>query len=205
MRIVRTMMATCVYLGLATGAAMAQKAAGSGAASGAPKAPAADKTPAAPAMEMPKVPQEVIDLSKKMAGTWKCEGKVHNPMDGSTRDTTGNLQFSVDLDKFWLKSSLTETKTKTPFKFESFVTYDPASKKWAEVSIDNIGGYRVLTSDGMKDKVITWTGQGTAMGHTVQVKAVHTVVSDKNVKIDESISSDSGKTWMPSVEVECKK
>lgn len=214
MRIVRTVIATCMFVGLATGAAVAQKgaAAGSGSAKaaaggGAGSAKAAgggSGSAAAPAMEMPKAPQEVLDMQKKLVGSWKCTGKAMG-MGGEMRDTSGTLQFSVDLDKWWIKSTLTETKTKSPYKFESFVSYDPASKKWANVSIDNLGGYRALTSDGMKDNAVTWTGTSTAMGHTVQTKSVHTMVGDKDIKIDESMSTDSGKTWVPTVAVECKK
>jgi hypothetical protein len=209
MRTVQTVIATCLLFGAATGVALAQqKGAGSAAgsaAAGAPKPPPADKAAdkaAPPAMEMPKPAQELVDMGKAMAGTWKCTGKVMMP---TQRDTNGNLQFTLDLDKMWIKTTMTETKTKTPFKFESFVTYDQTSKKWAQVSIDNLGGYRVLTSDGMKDNAVTWTGQATGMGKTMQVKSVHTMVAAKDVKIDESMSVDSGKTWMPSVSVECKK
>jgi hypothetical protein len=208
MRIIRSLIATSMFIGLATGAALAGGGSGSAAAgggSGSAKAPAGGGSgSAAPAMEMPKAPQELIDFSKKMVGTWTCTGKAGGP-DGQMRDTSGKLQFSVDLDKWWVKASLTETKTKTPFKFESFVTYDSATKKWANVAIDNVGGYRTLTSDGMKDNVLTWTGTATAMGHTVQMKQVNTMVSDKDNKVDESMSMDNGKTWMPTVSVECKK
>ncbi|HTJ46096.1 MAG TPA: DUF1579 family protein [Kofleriaceae bacterium] len=198
---------TGLIAGLA-GISMAGGGSGSaaaGAGSGSAKAAGGGSGSAAPAaMEMPKAPQELLDMQKKMVGTWKCTGKVGGP-SGQMRDTSGNLTFSVDLDKWWIKASLTETKTKTPYKFESFVTYDTASKKWANVSIDNVGGYRVLTSDGMKDNAVTWTGTATAMGKSVQVKSVHTMVNDKDNKIDESISMDNGKTWMPTVAVECKK
>jgi Protein of unknown function (DUF1579) len=217
MQIVRTVIASCVFVGLVAGAALAKGgaaapaggaagAAPAGAAKPADKAapPAGDKAAAGAMMEMPKPPAEIAEMSKQMVGAWNCTGKVGGP-DGQMRDTSGKLQFSVDLDKWWIKASLTETKTKTPYKFNSFVTFDATSKKWTNVSIDNVGGYRVLTSDGPKDKVVTWMGNATAMGHTVQVKATHTAVSDKDTKIDESISMDGGKTWVPTVAVECKK
>jgi hypothetical protein len=120
-------------------------------------------------------------------------------------DTAGNLQWSVDLDKWWSKASLTETGTKTPYKFEAFTTYDAANKKWVEVSIDNMGGYGTMLSDGPKDNVVTWTGTKNAMGHAVPTKSVHTMVSDKDIKVEDSMSMDGGKTWTSSVSVECKK
>ena len=200
MRNVRTVIATCVFVGLAAGASFA--GAGSGSAGGSAKAAPAGSGSAAkaPAMEMPKPPTELADVQKKMVGTWKCTGKAGGP-DGTMHDTAGNLQFSVDLDKWWSKASLTETGTKTPYKFEAFTTYDAASKKWVEISIDNIGGYSMMTSSDMS----SWTGSSTAMGHTVQSKSTRTHVSDKDEKIEDSMSMDNGKTWVPTVAVECKK
>lgn len=188
MRIVRTVITSCVFVGLAAGGALAGAGSGSGSAA------------KAPAMEMPKPPQELADMQKKMVGTWKCTGKAAGP-DGTMHDTAGNLQFSVDLDKWWSKASLTETGTKTPYKFEAFTTYDAANKKWVEVSIDNVGGYGMMTSTDMT----SWTGSMTAMGHTVQGKSTRTHVSDKDEKIEDSMSMDNGKTWVPTVSVECKK
>lgn len=197
MRIVRTMMATCLFLGLATGGA-ALAGAGSGSGSG---------SAAAPAMAMPKPAPELMDMAKKMAGTWHCTGKVQMSMDGKTgswKDTKGDLKFSVDLDNWWIKASMTETGTKTPYKFEAFVTYDAMSKKWTHMSMDNMGGHEVSSSDGLKDGAVTWMGEASAMGMTMKVKSVHTMVSDKDIKIAESMSMD-GKTWMDTVQVECKK
>jgi hypothetical protein len=200
MRIVRTVIATCLFVGLAAGASLAGPGSGSGA--GAAKAAGAGSGSAAkaPAMEMPKPPAELADMQKKMVGSWKCTGKAGGP-DGQMHDTAGTLQFSVDLDKWWSKASLTETGTKTPYKFEAFTSYDAASKKWVEVSIDNVGGYSVSTSSDMS----SWTGSATAMGHTVQTKSTRTHVSDKDEKIEDSMSMDNGKTWVPTVAVECKK
>ncbi len=200
MRNVRTVIATCVFVGLAAGASFAGAGSGSGSAKAAPAGSGSGSAAKAPAMEMPKPPTELADMQKKMVGTWKCTGKAGGP-DGQMHDTTGNMQFSVDLDKWWSKATLTETGTKTPYKFESFTSYDAASKKWVEISIDNIGGYSVMNSTDMT----SWTGSSTAMGHTVQTKSTRTHVSDKDVKVEDSMSMDNGKTWMPTVSVECKK
>ena len=192
MRIVRTVIATCMFVGLAGASALAGGGSGSGSAKPA-------------AMEMPKPPAELAEMQKKMVGTWKCTGKAMGA-DMQMHDTTGNLQWSVDLDKWWSKASLTETGTKTPYKFEAFTTYDAANKKWVEVSIDNVGGYGVMTSgDAMGSGTATWTGTMNAMGHAVSSKSVRTMVSDKDVKLEDSMSMDNGKTWTTSVSVECKK
>ena len=201
MRIVRSMMATCLFLGLATGVGMA--GAGSGSAAGSAKAAGSGSASAAPAMAMPTAPPELIDMGKKMAGTWHCTGTVTMP-DKSTKPTKGDLKFSVELDKMWIKASMTETGTKTPYKFEAYVSYDAASKKWTHISLDNMGGYELSHSDGMSGNAVTWMGESTMMGMTMKTKSVHTMVSDKDVKIDDTMSMD-GKTWTPMVSVECKK
>ena len=193
MRIVRTVIATCMFVGLASAAALAGGGSGSGSGSAKPAA-----------MEMPKPPAELADMQKKMVGTWKCTGKAMGG-DMQMHDTAGNLQWSVDLDKWWSKAALTETGTKTPYKFEAYTTYDAANKKWVEITLDNMGGYALMTSEGPKDNVATWTGMSTMMGHSVQSKSVRTMVSDKDVKLEDSMSMDNGKNWTPTVSVECKK
>ena len=203
MRMVRTVIATCMFVGLVGASALAGSGSGAGSAKPAGSGSGSGSAKSA-AIEMPKPPQELADLQKKMVGTWKCTGKVMGP-DNQMRDTTGNIQFSVDLDKWWSKSSLTETGTKTPYKFESFTTYDAAQKKWVEIAIDNMGGYGMYTSEGPKDNVSTWTGTSTGMGHSVQSKSVRTMVSDKDVKREDSMSMDNGKNWTSTVSVECKK
>src|SRR5262249_7330005 len=232
MRIVQTMIATCMFMGFAAGAALAQPAKGAPAtpatpaaggaakapatpaaggaakapatpaAGGAAKTPATPATPAAgekkPAMEMPKPAKEIEDLAKAMGGTWKCTGKVHEP-DGTSADVTGNVSGKQDIDKMWIHETFTQTKVKTPYKFEAYIGYDGAAKKWSRVSFDNMGMWEQTSSDGGDAAgAWTWTGSASGMGMSPKVKTVHTKVSDKEFKLEGTMSMDGGKTWNPS-------
>ncbi len=219
MRILKTMMATCMFLGLATGAAFAGAGSGSaaapagGAGGGSAKmapdkaAPAAgDKKPATAEMPMSKPPQEVADMAKGMGGgSWKCTGKVHMPGgDAAGADFTATVTGKLDLDKMWIHESLTQTKAKAPYKFEAYMTYDAAAKKWNRIMVDNMGGWEQTTSDvADASGVMTWTGSTGGMGMSAKSKTVHTKVSDKEFKLEGTMSMDS-KTWNPSFEMDCK-
>src|SRR5690349_5620083 len=62
--------------------------AGDPAGKGAPAVPAAkEKAPPPAAVEMPKPPQELADVAKQMAGTWKCSGQVFMDMKDPTKST----------------------------------------------------------------------------------------------------------------------
>jgi Protein of unknown function (DUF1579) len=214
MRIAHTMIATCMFVGFAAGAALAQPAKGAPAApppaGGAAKPPAAPAAPAAGekkagGMEMPKPAKEIEDLAKAMGGTWKCTGKVHEP-DGTAEDVTGNVSGKTDIDKMWIHETFTQTKAKQPYKFEAYIGYDGAAKKWTRVSFDNMGMWEQTTSDGSDAAgAWTWTGSASGMGMSVKVKTVHTKVSDKEFKLDGNMSMDGGKTWNPSFEMSCKR
>jgi len=173
------------------------------------KAPATDanakKEPAPAEMPAPKPPQEVLDATKASTGTWRCKGTVWMP-DGTSRPTAGTIKNKADLDKFWIQMSFAETgPAKVKYKFTAYRTFDTASKKWTEVSVDNMGGYSVSTSDGPKDNVIAWEGTAHGMGMTMKSKGNETLVSAKEIKMAGQASMDGGKTWVNSYDVDCKK
>jgi hypothetical protein len=208
MRMMRAMLTSCLFLGLTTGAAIAGGGSGSGAAAGsaggAAGSAAAEKKPAG-GMEMPKPAPQVADAAKMMAGSWKCTGKVHLP-DGTAPDVTATVTSKLDLDKMWVHETMVQTKSKQPYKFEAYMTYDAASKKWTRLAVDNMGGWEQTTSDGPDAAgASTWAGQSGGMGMMAQVKTVHTMVNPKEFTLAGTMSMDAGKKWNPSFEMDCKK
>ena len=169
------------------------------------KAPA-KADPAAPAKAEkapPKPPQEVTDMMKKMAGTWKCTGSHY--MEGTAAPMTATMKSKGDLDGFWIHDSFEAKMGKFKFKFESFMTYDAGSKKWRNVMVDNMGSQSVGTSDGMKDgkmdiNMDSVGGMGTSMFRD------HIDATDpKLMKMWGEASMDKGKTWNKVYEQSCKK
>lgn len=199
MRTIKIAITSCLMVGLAAGVSLAQKGAGSGSAAAAAGAGSGSAAAAKPAgMEMPKPPQALLDMAKNMGGTWKCTGKVHMP-DGSAQDYTANVSGKLDLDKQWWHETLTQTKSKTPFKFEAYMTVDAKTNKWSRVQVDNMGVMESATSDDGK----SWTGTTSGMGMSAKTKAAVTT-GDKTMHFEAQMSMD-GKTFMPSVEMDCKK
>jgi hypothetical protein len=174
------------------------------------KAPAKADPKAAPApakaeMPMPKVPQEVVDMAKAKAGTWKCTGNMYD-QTGTPTPMTATLKSKADLDGFWLHDSFEVKMAKYKYKFESFMTYDAASKKWRSVMVDNSGSQSIGTSDGMKDNkmdmnldMIGPMGAGMFRDH------VDASDAKAGVKMSGEASMDKGKNWMKVYEQVCKK
>lgn len=93
----------------------------------------------APMPPMPKIPQEVTDMVKGTSGNWKCTGKDFMP-DGTAVDLKATMTMRADLDGFWVHESFSAPMGKDTYKFEAYMTFDAAQKKWRRVQIDNMGG-----------------------------------------------------------------
>jgi hypothetical protein len=169
----------------------------------APKAAEPAKAPAA-APAMPKAPQELADMMKGMAGSWKCDGTSMG-MDGKEVKFTGKMTSKLDLDGFWGHDTFEGTMGPGKFKFESFMTYDANGKKWHSVFVDNQGGMMMGSSDGMKDMKMDVTadmmgpmGKGTFKDH------MDASDMKKGVHMWGEASMD-GKTFNKVYEMTCKK
>lgn len=164
------------------------------------------KAPPKAEMAMPKVPQEVLDMTKAMVGTWKCTGSMSG-MDGSSTPLTGTMKTKADLDGFWIHNSYEAKMGKAKFKFEAFMTYDASSKKWRNVMVDNWGSQSVGTSDGMKDGKmdVTMDTMGGPMGPGMFRDHMDSSDPKAGVKMMGEASMDKGKTWNKVYEQTCKK
>jgi hypothetical protein len=200
MKIFHVAIALCAMTGVAGADAHAEK-------KKAPDAPAKDakKAPEAPKkVEAPKPAAEIEALSKELAGNWKCKGEGFG-MDGSKSAITATSKAKLDLDKFWIAESL-EVKGTMSMKMQMFTTYDASAKKWRRVAVDNWGTYMHGTSDGMKDKKMSWTLDTVGAMGTGQFRD-HVDASDAKagMKAWGEMSMDKGKTWVKVYEMTCKK
>lgn len=192
------------------GSASAQPGSGSGSAAPAPttaKKKAPLPTPAATpaAAEMPKVPQELAELAKSMGGTWRCKGDSHEPGGAKVALTATNVA-KLDMDKWWFVENFSAKGAKMTYKHTAYTTYDASAKKWRRLSVDNMGGHMIGSSDGLKDNKMTfhmdsWGPYGAAMFRD------YTDASDPKtgVKFWGEMSPDKGKTWAKVYEMTCKK
>jgi hypothetical protein len=145
------------------------------------KKPAA---PAAPAMAPPK-PDPALDQLKNMVGTWKCEGKMN--MGGQDMSMKSTAKFAWDLDNFWVVGKFESAKAKgmPQFKGTAYYGYDPATKMYLELMVDNMGGWGRATSKGREGDKEEWTGKAMMMGKEMDIKSTITFKGDKEVQISD--------------------
>src|SRR5262245_18059462 len=166
---------------------------------GAPRTP-----PAAKALEAPKPPRQIADMSKDMVGTWRCKGETSH-MDGTKETVTATNTIKVDMNKWWIVENLA-VKSKMPFAMTTYTTFDAGSNKWRRVAVDNFGGSYAGTSDGMKDKKLDWNLDVMGpMGGGMFRDHVDTSDPKVGVKLWGEMSMDKGKNFVKVYEMTCKK
>jgi len=175
-----------------------------------PKAPVdvkakveAKVAPKAAKPEAMKPPVELEAMGKAVVGTWKCTG-TEMGMDGSSAKMAGTVKAKVELDKWWIADTI-EMKGARTFKMLAFTTFEPNSKKWRRVSVDNAGHQYVGTSDGMKDNKVDWNMDFIGSMGAGQMRDHIDMTDPKNMKNWGEISMDKGKTWLKVFEMTCKK
>jgi hypothetical protein len=85
------------------------------------------------------------------------------------------LTLKPDLDGFWYDGMMTEMKTASnqhPVKGMLHVTYDPATKQYVLVWLDNAGSWATEMSPGWQGDTMTWTGDQMLMGEKASAKDV---------------------------------
>jgi hypothetical protein len=150
---------------------------------------------------------EVAEMFKAMAGKWSCTGKAADMASGKEIPISFTMTTKMDLDNFWIQSSMASKKTKESpmaYKFTSYTTYDAKTKSWQRLSVDNMGMWETDTSTGLQGQTINWEGKTVGGGMSMQVKHVDEMKGPKEMAIKGSMSMD-GKSWMPSYEATCKK
>lgn len=114
------------------------------------------------------VPDAKPDLSamSMFLGTWNCTS-TKSP-DGRTNGHVFTTTAALALDGRWI-----ETDQRTPpfdqyrtrdFVLKSYLTYDPGTKMWVTLTVDNLGGYGVTTSPGWTGNTLVTSDQVTSNG-----------------------------------------
>lgn len=209
------LMLACGGLAFAQSGSGSAKAPAPGTGSGSAKAPVAGTGSgsgmAKPAeMVAPKPAAEVAEMTKAMAGNWKCTGKVAmdpaNPTNMS--DTKGTYKSTADLDKFWVKGEWTSTVGKMKSRGYVFTTYDAGAKKWFRHSMDTMGMGGMESSTGLaagaKEGKLTWEGESHGMGMMMKTRTTEEI-SAKSQTMTSEMSMDGGKKWITAMTMTCTK
>ena len=151
-------------------------------------------------------PAELATVAKMAAGTWHCKGQG---MDRSQKmaDLTGTMAIKLDINNWWLHGTFDSKMGKESFHFESFSTFNPATKKWTRVMVESGGNWASGESAGEKDHKIDWelATHSPAMGDGAFRD--HEDLSDPKAgaRMWGEFSPDKGKTWVKVYEMACKK
>jgi hypothetical protein len=155
---------------------------------------------------MMKPPAEIADMAKMASGTWRCKGQG---MDSSMKmaDMTATMKMKTTLNGFWVHSMFDSKMGKEPYTFEAFTTFDPSTKKWKRLTVDNAGGWATGESAGLKDGKVEWESAWHSPMMGDATFRDHEDLSDPKagVKMWGEISMDKGKTWNKVYEMSCKK
>ncbi len=168
----------------------------------APPAPVAAATPPPPA---PK-PAAELDQLKLFEGTWKCDGKQPAGPMGPESAYKSSFKGKKDVENFWLAFDYTQKKSKAhpiPIVAKGFLGYDPATKKYVTMGVDNMGGSISETSPGWEADKLVFAGDGQMAGQKISFRETYTKKGDKEMIWSGEMKM--GKDWIPVGTDTCKK
>jgi hypothetical protein len=163
-----------------------------------------------PAMpEKPTPPPELLALAKAQKGNWSCKGEMMKA-DGSTYKAKMKVANKLDLGSMWIKSDVTEAKsksTKYPFKFTSYTTFNATESKWYRYMVDNWGGVGRGWSTGPDAAgKTTWEMEMTgSMGTSKFRDYEEPGAKKKQIHMWGEMSPDGGKSWVKVYDTTCTK
>jgi hypothetical protein len=116
----------------------------------------------------PKPDPALVEAFGSDVGTWNCSGNTTMPkeMGGGELKTRGKMTIRREVGGFAYSGDYKMAKNKAfpGLRARILWTYDPAAKKFYELSADDTGGAVRGESDGFKDGKMVWSEEGTMMG-----------------------------------------
>ncbi len=132
---------------------------------------------AQPSTAPPKAPVQLEQLMPFVGGTQECKGKYFASPASPEHAIRAIQTGKRELDGFWYVVHDAEEKTAvnpTPFKFIVAYGYDPATKKFVSVLIDNLGSQFMETADTVSADKVVFTGTYTHNGTDYKVRDTYT-------------------------------
>lgn len=117
----------------------------------------------------------------------------------------GDSKISLILDSCVILEEWTSTQQ--GYAGKSFNTYNPATKMWQQTWVDNRGGITEYNNSVWeKDKmIVTTANQQQANGSWLMQRMTFTKLSDDKVRQYGENSTDGGKTWTTSFDLEYRR
>jgi hypothetical protein len=134
----------------------------------------------------PKPDPALVQAFGSAVGKWKCTGNTTLPqeMGGGQLKTRGTMTIRREVGGFAYSGDYKMAKNKAfpGMRVRIMWTYDPAAKKFYELSADDTGSAVRGESDGYKDGKMVWSEEGTMMGKPT--KSTTTITSTGKKVID---------------------
>ena len=155
------------------------------------------------APEMPKPAAEMAQLDY-FEGDWSCDGTMMPSPFGPGGKMTSTANIKDDLNGFWQSGRIKGTTAgMPPFEGMFHTTYDPGSKKYVMLWVDNMGGWAQSTSAGWQADKLVYEGEGHMGGQTMMGRDTFMKGSDGSMKHTWEVQMD-GK-WVMMGDETCRK
>jgi hypothetical protein len=156
------------------------------------------------AMAGPKPAAEMSNL-KFFDGSWTCSGEGAMEPGGAMMKMESSVMSHTDMGGFW-QSGTVKAKAMggmPPFEGMFHMTYDPASKGYLMLWIDNVGGRSEGRSTGWTGDKIVFTGDG-YMGAD-KVASRDTFAKNADGSMVHTGEAQVGGKWVKMMEETCRK
>ncbi|HEY4184122.1 MAG TPA: DUF1579 family protein [Polyangia bacterium] len=151
-------------------------------------------------------PATELDQMKVLEGNWRCDGRAPAGPSGPERAYKSTWKFKRDLDNFWWAAEYQQTKAKAnpmPMKARGYLTYDPASKGFVMLGVDNMGGTSSESTSGWSGDSVTLAGDASMGGRKIPFREVITKRGDREFTWRGEMRM--GADWVTLGEDRCKK
>ena len=136
-----------------------------------------------------------------MVGNYEVTGKYKMDPASDWIEFTGTAEYSMTLDGAALMMHFHSEMMGMPFAGMGVLCYSREYKQWQNMWIDNMGGAMSIYTGDMKDGKMVLTGTEKWQGQEYQAKTTTSNMTDKGFDWNYEISTDGGKTYVPSMEM----
>ena len=160
---------------------------------------------ALPAAEAPAKPAAEMANLKVFDGSWTCEGTVSPGPMGPGGAMKGAVTSQTDLGGYWQSGTVKSTGGGMPGAMEGRfqMTYDPGTKQYVLLWVDNMGARSEETSSGWVSDKMVFTGESHMGGQKISVRDTFVKNADGSLKHDWE-GQVEGK-WTPFGSETCRK
>ena len=159
---------------------------------------------AAPDQSAPKPAAEMANL-KVFDGAWTCDGKSEASPFGPAGTSKGSVRSHSDLGGFWQSGTVKSSGgPNTPAMEGMFrMTYDPGTKQYVMLWVDNMGAYSHETASGWEGDKIVFSGDMAMGGKKMTVRDTFTKGADGS--LTHAWEGQIEGKWTPLGSETCKK